>query len=74
MRSIYTITQVVCTFDPFNFSFWGLIVGLVTLFAGIILAYVFFKKSTKKSHDESTKILMKIDGIDPDTERMKFMD
>ncbi len=50
MRSIYTIIQYVCVDDFIDYSFWGLVVGLVTLAGGTGLAlYLYFR--TKKDID-----------------------
>ena len=44
MRSIYTIIQYVCVDDFIDYSFWGLVVGLVTLTGGTGLAvYLYFR-------------------------------
>ena len=44
MRSIYTIIQCVCENDFIDYSFWGLVVGLVTLAGGTGLAvYLYFR-------------------------------
>ena len=47
MRSIYTIVQHVCVSEFIDWSFWGFIIGLVTLGGGTSLAvYLYFKTKT----------------------------
>ncbi len=55
MRSIYPIIKYICVNDDIGYSFWGLIIGIVTLIVGISLAIFLYYKTiihTNKSINE----------------------
>lgn len=62
MRSIYTMIQYVCINDYIDYSFWGLIIGIITLTGGTGLAiflYIRTEKNAKKRDKKYYKNIIK---------------